>query len=218
MEFRFLVTLLLAAMMSGCLPGTFNLVRGSGNVKTEQRTVSGFNEVELTGSGNLTIQQTGTEALTIEAEDNLLPLLTSDVAGGKLTLGAKPNTSYSPTKGVTYRLTVKDLRAVGVSSSGSVEGVNLKLGDLRIRISGSGNVRLAGTADTQNIDISGSGNYNGEGLDSRDVVIVVSSSGNATVKANGKLDARVSGSGEVIYIGNPTVTQNVTGSGKVLKR
>ena len=51
--------------------------KGSGQLAAEARQVSGFTKVELTGVGELTIEQTGAESLTISAEDNLLPQLTS---------------------------------------------------------------------------------------------------------------------------------------------
>ena len=94
--------------------------KGSGQLATAQREVSGFTKVELAGQGDLTIEQTGTESLTISAEDNLLPLLTSDVSGDTLILGTKPNTSIVTTKPITYSVTVKDLDGLAVSGSGTM--------------------------------------------------------------------------------------------------
>src|SRR4029453_617014 len=51
--------------------------RGSGQLATAQREVANFTKVELAGQGDVTIEQTGTESLSISADDNLLPLLTS---------------------------------------------------------------------------------------------------------------------------------------------
>jgi hypothetical protein len=71
--------------------------------------VSGFTKVELTGVGELTIEQTGTESLKISAEDNLLPRLTSEVEGDTLILGEKSNTRIVTTKPISYTLTMKDI-------------------------------------------------------------------------------------------------------------
>jgi Putative auto-transporter adhesin, head GIN domain len=60
--------------------------QGFGQIGNESRQVSGFSKVELNGSGELTIEQTGTESLTISAEDNLLPKLSSEVSGDTLVL------------------------------------------------------------------------------------------------------------------------------------
>src|SRR5262245_33803264 len=96
-------------MVAGCnFDINFNNgIQGSGKRVSEPRNVSGFREVVLKGSGNLNIEVTGTESLTIEADDNLLPYLTSDVSGNRLTLGTKDNTNVSPSKEITYTLTVK---------------------------------------------------------------------------------------------------------------
>jgi len=78
--------------------------RGSGTMATETRDVSGFDEIDLGGSGRVLIAVTGTESLTIEAEDNILPLLTTEVRNGRLELGAKQ--SISPTREIVYTITV----------------------------------------------------------------------------------------------------------------
>ena len=88
--------------MVGCAgPG---LTQGSGHVRSESRAVQGFDQVVLTGSGELAITQGCAESLTIEAEDNILPLLRSDVSSGRLTLGGKDNASFSATQPIRYKL------------------------------------------------------------------------------------------------------------------
>ncbi|MEM5775210.1 MAG: hypothetical protein AAGU05_09440, partial [Anaerolineaceae bacterium] len=52
--------------------------------------VSSFDAVLLSSIGDLTISQGDTESLTVEAEDNILPVLTQQVHGGQLGLGAQP--------------------------------------------------------------------------------------------------------------------------------
>lgn len=76
------VVAVLVAAGAGCA-----VVRGSGNVVTEQRQVSGFNCIDLSGSGKLIIAQGSSEGLTIEAEDNIIGRIeTSVISSGCLTL------------------------------------------------------------------------------------------------------------------------------------
>src|SRR4051812_42037552 len=49
-----------------------NMARGSGIVTTEQRPVGAISEVVLSTPGDLTIEQNGSESLTLEGEDNIL--------------------------------------------------------------------------------------------------------------------------------------------------
>src|SRR5258705_10697028 len=107
------VTVLLAGLLAACglLPGS-NLITGSGNVTRVDRPVSGFAAVALEGSGEVVITQGASEGLTIEAEDNLLPLITSEVKDGVLRLDfnrADWRTVIKPTKPIRFLVSVCDL-------------------------------------------------------------------------------------------------------------
>ena len=114
-------SLLLVAMALGlaaCQVGPLKLVNGSGNVQTETRTVRNVNEVELREQGTLVIEQGATESLTIEAEDNILPLLLARVEGGTLILDTHAETIVRPKKEIRYRLTVKGKEALRTGRHG----------------------------------------------------------------------------------------------------
>jgi Putative auto-transporter adhesin, head GIN domain len=205
-------------LLSGCNSGFGGTVTGSGNVKTESRNVSGFQAVSLSGVGNLTIDQNGTESLTVEAEDNLLPYIQTDVQGNRLIIGSKDNTSLNPTKPINYRLTVKDLNSIDLSGAGKITGADINTPKLMVNVSGAGDITLTGKADSQDINLSGAGNYHGDNLAGKDVKITTSGAGSAVVQVSDTLDATVSGAGAVRYIGDPQVKQNVSGAGSVSKQ
>jgi Putative auto-transporter adhesin, head GIN domain len=192
--------------------------RGSGNVVTETREVSGFTKVDLSGTGEVTINKTGTESLSISAEDNILPRLTTEVNDGTLTLGTKRGTAIFPTKPITYTVTVKDLTGLTVSGSGTVRIPNLETSALAIKISGSGTITANGTVNDQDLEISGSGRYEADQLTSKKVRADISGSGTASVLATDTLDVTISGSGTVSYSGNPQIMQNISGSGRLIKK
>jgi putative autotransporter adhesin-like protein len=193
-------------------------VPGSGNVVSETRPVSGFSSVDLSGAGEVIVDRNGTESLTVSADDNLLPYLTTDVRGGVLTLGTKPGTNVNPSKRIVYKLTAKDLDGLSVSGSGSVEATGIKSARLLVDVSGAGQLHVSGSADQQDIAISGSGDYRAPDLDSKVATISISGSGNAALTVSDKLDANISGSGSVEYTGGAIVTQHISGSGSIRKR
>ena len=205
----FAVVLLLAAC---------SVTRGSGQLATESRAVSGFSKIDLSGGGELTIQKTGTESLSISAEDNLLPRLTSEVSNDTLILGTKPNTTILPQQPITYTVTVKDLTGVAVSGSGNIRVPDLTTTALSISISGSGTITVNGTVEDQDLEISGSGGYEAAQLTSKTVKADISGSGTANVLATNALDVEISGSGTVTYSGNPQIEQEISGSGKLIKK
>lgn len=220
------------------LKHTLGFVTGSGNVVSEQRDVGDFDKVTLSGVGRLYIAQTGSESLTIEAEDNIMPLLTSEVLGHRLVLGTEPGAHFNPTKPIRYTLTVKDLRDIRISGAGNVEVSALGAPSLRLEISGAGNMTVTGlAADTlevglsgagnatcagevrdQEIRISGAGSFNAEDLPSVTASAIISGTGSAHLRVSEKLDARVSGVGSITYRGNPTVRKSVSGVGRISQR
>ena len=193
-------------------------IRGSGVVASETRDVAGFSDIRLSGSGQVILAQTGTDSLVVEAEDNLLPVLTSRVSNGVLHLGWKDNINVRTTKPVRYHVTVKDLHAVGISGSGSIRATGIDTDRLAAAISGSGSARFEGRADVVTLSVNGSGSYNAADLQSRTVKVEISGSGDAVVNASDSLSAEISGSGSVRYTGNPSVSQQVSGSGSIARR
>jgi hypothetical protein len=208
----------LALLAVGSVVTACSATAGSGQLATQSRQVSGFTSVELTGVGELSIDQAGTESLTVSAEDNLLPLLTSRVEADTLILGKKPNTRIVTSKPITYTLTMKDITGLAVSGSGTINAPKLTTAALRIEISGSGVITTAGNADDQSLEISGSGRYLADGLTSKTTTAEISGSGTANVVASNALDVKISGSGTLTYSGNPQVSQTVSGSGKLIKK
>jgi predicted small secreted protein len=209
------ILVLLALLLSGC---GLNSVSGSGNITSESRTISGVSSVSLAGTGQLIIEQTGNEALTITADDNLLPYLSSDVRGSKLVLGIKDGTNISPSKEVVYRLEVKKLDEIEVSGAGTVEAKGINTDRLSVNGAGSTAITAAGQAERQEISITGSGEYKAAELQSKEVEISITGSGNAVLAVSDKLDATVTGAGSIQYIGDPVVSKNVTGAASIEKR
>jgi hypothetical protein len=182
------------------------------------RQVSGFTGVKLTSIGDLHIEQTGTESLSIQADADVLPKLTSTVSDGVLELGVAPGATIATSRRIVYRLTVADLDSITVSGSGDAEASNLRADRLVVEVSGAGKMILAGTVDAQTVTMSGTGDYNGENLQSASAEVTIDGAGNAVLRVSDRLDATVSGVGSVEYIGNPHITKDVSGIGSVEQR
>jgi hypothetical protein len=228
----------LAVVLTGCATGT--TVSGSGDPgstapspagagaparaapasggATERREVSGFTGVRLASIGDLRIEQTGTESLTIDGDADVLPQLTSNVSSGILELGVAPGTTLTTSRRIVYHLTVATLDSIAVSGAGDATASNLRADRLTVEISGAGGMTLAGTVDSQAVTISGTGDYNGQDLQSATAEVTIDAAGDAVLRVSDRLDATVSGVGSVEYIGNPQVTKDVSGVGSVEQR
>jgi hypothetical protein len=192
-------------------------VRGSGRVVTEMREVSGFDEIVLRGFGDVVVEVTGSESLSIEAEDNIMPFLTTEVVSGRLELGSGQDgeRSLSPTRDVTFSITAAELVGVSVLGSGSFAISRVETDAFSASISGSGAVVSTGTCDALSVDISGSGSFAGEDLLAVAGSVSISGSGSAVVNVTDELAVSLSGSGSVEYLGDPTVAPSISGSGEV---
>jgi hypothetical protein len=197
-----------------------NTIRGSGNVISESRQVSGITGVQLDTSGDLTLSQDDTESLTIEAEDNLLPLLTSEMVNGTLKLGTKPNTSISATKPIKYTLTVKNIAALSANGSGNITAGDLVSGDnFQVSLSGSGSLDLSSLkSDKVSIKLNGSGDAAIATLNTQS--LAASLNGNGILKLAGQTtdqSINLSGSGDFNgeKLVSKTAAANLNGSGDI---
>jgi hypothetical protein len=210
---------------------------------TQDRHLTGFKGVDAQGSFDVYITQGANESVKVEAPNDIIERIKTEVNGGVLRIFSKGNSSNwnfnlfgGNHKKVVIYVVAKDLNAVSVSGSGDVffkNGINtptLKLrvsgsGDLNGKVqvkeletsvSGSGDVRLTGSAASSEVHVSGSGDFRGGDLTTTSTAVHVSGSGDASVNANTKIDASVSGSGDVHYSGNPkSVSKSKSGSGDI---
>ncbi len=77
---------------------------------------------------------------------------------------------------------------------------------------------IAGRATEQRIAISGAGNYRAPELTSDSAKVAVSGAGKVLVNVAKTLKIAIAGAGTVEYIGDPKVTQDISGVGRVRRR
>ncbi|MEM7035068.1 MAG: head GIN domain-containing protein [Chloroflexota bacterium] len=230
-----LVAIMLAVSLNAC---SNVWVRGSGDLTTEVRSVRDFTKIDLVGSGDVIITQTGEESLAVETDDNIMNHISTEVRGDTLYLSLESTVgSISPTR-LRFWLSVDELESIENSGSGDIAVKALDTDHLDIEINGSGDVTVtaltaetvdvdisgsgavetAGTSTQQDISINGSGKYVASNLQSEIVEVDINGSAAVTVWATESLDAQIYGSGDVVYYGAPSVSSSGSGSGKVVHR
>ncbi len=240
-RFTYLVLVIVLLTSMSCmainLPQTSG-ARGSGEMKTVSRDVSGFTRLALGSIGELTLVQGDEESLVIEAEDNILPLITSVVRDDTLFIGLDETglSNVIPTKDIKYRLTMKEITGLEVSGAADITAQTVTAGELEIKssgagtmkignltanrlkveVSGAGNVEIeSGVVPVQEIHISGAGSFASSGVESREAKVDISGAGNATMWVKEKLEVEMSGAGNLEYYGTPEMVANVSGAGKM---
>lgn len=188
-------------------------VTGSGKSVTVKREIATFTSVEIRTSGKLEITLGKAAPLEITADDNIAPLIKTEVTGGKLLITSdKSFTTKSDLKFTVGAAELKSLLVLG-SANANITGVS---GDaLAIEISGSGDAKLQGKIERLTVNIKGSGDVEALKLTARNATVSIAGSGDIEVNATESLTASIMGSGDVKYAGSPKVTKNVTGTGEV---
>ena len=226
------IACLLPVYLTSCLVPR---VIGSGNIISEERQVSDFSSISIGSSMNLFIEQTGSESLRIEADDNIIPYISTQKTGEELKIQYKL-VSLTTKNPVNCYVTVKDLSKIKVSSSATVKCDDLKTENLSIEmassskgtltvhvtkldlnIGSSADLTLSGEAVSQDIKLGSSGKLEAYNLVSKDCKIVAQSSGFANINVSEKLDAQISSSALVNYKGDPEINSKISSSGDLNK-
>lgn len=235
------ILLIAAALISGCIVVDLNgcgkeTVKGSGEVVAEERRVSEFKTIKLKGLGRVVLTQGQRHSVTIQTDDNIMPLIETEVQNGQLVI-SQGNYNLRPTT-LDFNITVSHLKGIAISGSGDVIGksrfvsdnffakisgsgdisLELEVTDLETTISGSGSMNLAGQTDRYDASISGSGKINAFDMHTQNVSLKVSGSGDCKVNATETLNTKISGSGDVFYTGRPRITSKISGSGNLESR
>jgi len=236
----FLITtlLLLSLVLMACSIPVIKVVKGSSVMATESREVGSFEAIQLDGAGRLVITQGESNALQIEAEDNLLPYLESSVVGNTLKLGFQDNfwqRTLLPTEPITYSLVVTDLNALTFNGAGDLEmnqlatselsitvngASQVRINDLtadslQIQINGTGSVDVGGEVTTQTIGIDGAGTVQNGDLKSSQTILTANGLGIATVWVTDHLEVTFNGGGTLNYYGQPAIIQNINGAADI---
>jgi hypothetical protein len=223
MKKSFLLLGIFALLLSACSISnngvTINTatVTGSGVVTTETRSVSGFDAVALQSIGDVKISHGDTESITIKADDNLLPYITTEVENGTLEISTKPGYNINPSGTIVYEVTVKELSAVTLSGFGNIDVDSLSGASMSARLTGSGDIRIDEvTGDAFTLDLTGFGNVDLAKVAASAAELNLTGSGDITLPdlSADDLDLTISGFGDASVSGvAPKQTVSLTGSG-----
>jgi len=215
----------------------FNGTRSEGDLVTETRSAKDFHALDISVPGKVIVHTGPAYKVEVQAEETAMPYLETEVKNGSLHIYFSRN--VHDVDDLVITVTAPAFDAFDISGSAevivddSIEGVSLD-----VDISGSGDLELSNAAyDHIDLNVSGSGDIIMKGVADQSIAFTVSGSGSlealdcptpkATVKVSGSgtvkchvldtLRATVSGSGDVLYLGNPDLDVDISGSGKVRK-
>lgn len=212
---HFLSLLVLIVLGASCR-GIHHGVPGSGKLQKEKRSLGSFNSISTEGAFVIEVICQKPQDLEVEADDNILPLVSTEVSNNVLHIRNLRN--YSTAAPVTLRIFVPDLIGLHSSGAGSVEVSGVKNENFEIDVNGAPTIRAAGETKALRVDARGAAKIDTHRLHAARVEVDSKGVSTVEVYAGEQLDVTVSGPSHVIYRGNPVVNQRVNGPGSVEKK
>lgn len=216
-------------------------IKGNGNTVTIDRSVGDYDAIALAGWFDVDLVDGKEGEITLEGESNLLEYIKTEVKDGKLVIKVEKGVNLKPSsweEGIRITVPVETISSLALSGSGDVVGkktiktdnfrtamsgsgditVSVEANSVDAVMSGSGDITLSGNTRDFEARISGSGDIKAYELEADNVDATVSGSADIKVTATKMLKARVSGSGDISYRGNPDkVDTKASGSGDISK-
>jgi hypothetical protein len=214
----------------GIFGSGITVLKGSGDVKTEVRKLTDFTKVETNGSINVFINKTSAFEVKVEADDNLIPYIATEVKGNALVVRMRDNVNIRNAKKMTVYVSMPKLTALATRGSGSIASEGKFSGDeivvktqgsgsinfsfdgksAVISTQGSGGIKFSGSINKAELGTHGSGSIKAQ-LESESAHLSVGGSGSVNISGTAKnVVAEVQGSGSID--GYNLMTKNVNAS------
>jgi hypothetical protein len=209
------------------------------------QTLPPFKRLDVSGTAEITLVQGTAESVAIAQPARRKDHIDAEVRGDTLYIEAEDSSRwwdlvFGGGSGRTAQivLTFKDLESIAAAGTVKLTAAEIKVPELRIagaggtsvkidnlqsgqlRLSGAGALKaeLAGRVTDQHVSIAGAGEYRGAKLVSQNATVSVAGAGQVIINAEKTLNATISGAGSVDYVGDPKVTERVSGAGRVRRR
>jgi hypothetical protein len=223
-------------LVSGCESG-FRKVEGNGVIQNREKSLSSFDELEVSGAFKIKIVPSNDFKALIEADENLQEYVQIEQSGSRLKIKMRNNVNFKSSKGIKITVYGNEIDRVELAGSSSLQSdgqlendehfhltiagsadadLDVKTPETKVSIGGSGKVKLEGKTRDLKVNIAGSGDFIGNELMSENTDISIAGSGSAKVYTSIDLKISIAGSGDVFYAGNPkNIKKSIAGSGNI---
>lgn len=211
----------------------------SARASRQQRSTGNFHKVEISGAFEVYLDQGKTESLFVEASDDILPKIITEVKGQVLVIRLKSHLTIPDHESMKVYLTFKELESIEISGAVKLTGtMPLKFNDLELECSGASKLdlnlnaanldcnfsgaaiaNLAGECSSLDVETSGASKLHAADLRTHNCTLDCSGASQAGIYVTGKLQVTGSGAANIEYAGNPeTIEKDMSGACSIHKR
>jgi hypothetical protein len=195
-----------------------------------------FDRLELAGAARVLVVQGDRDQAFIAGDAEVQKGVEVELADRQLVIRPAGGWKFWHSHKLFVQVEMRELRQLSVSGASDVHAPGpLRTDQLKLTISGAGNVRLdqlqarqltfgisgagdgqlGGRVDDLALQISGKGKVVADRLQAQRARVNVSGLGNVVLWVTDDLSAHISGIGSVDYFGNPSVQRSVSGMGSI---
>ena len=172
-------------------------ITGQGDIISQTYTVEPFHSIQNIGIADVYITQGEIQEITLNAQPNIIDIITYEVRNGELILSIEDNVSIVSSKGIFIDITTPFIQKV------------TSLGTAYIKLSGPGQGKL-------HLSNTGTGSINAFNFEVDTCYVSLTGTGSCKVTVNELLDVVLTGTGNVYYRGYPEITSHITGLGRLI--
>jgi Putative auto-transporter adhesin, head GIN domain len=188
-------------------------IRGNGHIKTDQRTISSFANIDASGAFQIE-WKSGAPALSITTDENLVPYIDNQISGETLHLQTREQ--IWPTHGI--KVVISSPTRTGAKISGAVKLTANQLSGPRFALesTGAAEVTLEGNIDELLASMTGASELHAGGLQTKTTEISTTGAADAEIAVSETLKVAITGAGKVSYSGSPkTIEKHISGAGSI---
>ena len=208
--------LAMSLVLTGCSPQSVSpsAVQGSGAIRTEVRSVPDFTRLEVRAGIKLELAIGAPAKVELTAQENLLPISTTNVADGMLTVDA--SRPYSSTDGITVKVTMPAVTELAMLGGASGSAVGLNETALRIRTDSGAILAVSGTAESLDLTATGGGRLDFAAFTAKDATVDLAGGVKVTLGVSGSVKGSAVGGVALVLRGDPASVDVSTTGGAVV--
>ncbi|MGB7069266.1 MAG: head GIN domain-containing protein [Pyrinomonadaceae bacterium] len=192
-------------------------VVGSGTTAIENRDIEEFDSIDVGGVFHVEVTAQKDFHIAIEADDNLLPLIRTEVSGGVLSIESEGD--LKPSGPIRVRVSAPNIAKLDVTGASTVSIVNLSNDSLSVNASGASSVSANGVSRSLVVEVSGASRIDLSSLQTEEADVNASGASWVDVSVSEDLRAESSGAGKIQYQGNPgKLSKSASGAGSVSQK
>lgn len=225
------ILIISASIFSSCGIDILKQVKGNGYVKSEQRNLPPFNGIKNSMGIEVLIENGNSHEITVEADENLHEIITTEVEDGILIIKSDQMISRASSKKITiYNNQLNYIKATSGSeiksnciikneeitieaTSGAFINTRIDATSVETKSTSGAEIKITGTTTNHASSATSGSNIDAYKLISENTLVRASSGAEIDIFASKKLEAKASSGGDIDYKGSPKKMDSKTSSG-----